>query len=707
MIARYLPGRWGRRLPAYAVNGISVAIGIGVIHLLFGALAGPAAAQLASSGAVCTSLADLPGTVARTWRRVLAAAALGAASTLTVALLEAHVMALGFGVMAIAFVAMMAMAWGPRAGPVSFAPILALVFAMAAPPATQAPLTPVLWNLLGALAYVAWSVALTALLQRRFRRLALVDALHAAATLLHSRSNVLQAARADGGAAATMGIWIAGEAALAERLQVARDLLFAAPDAPASRREVAILLRVIDLRDVLLASRLDLDLLGDDATAVLMLDRVGSGLRAIAATLEQIAAGLRDDLPAASSAAIEAVLRQPFDDISMAPADPRARVLPALADRLRHLAADVAAIQALAQGKEESLPLSRAQLQRFVGPEAWPLAALRAQLSIASPVLRHAVRMSLALGTAYFAALVLPWASHPHWLVLSVAVVLRGNLEQTLTRRNARVLGTLFGCLLVLLLARSNAPAFLELVFLSSVGIAHSFVNVRYWVTATAATIMALLQSHLADPTAGLAIAERLADTVLGAALGWSFSYVLPSWERYGVPQTIARALAALDEYAKRVLAAESGSAVEQRLARRNAYDALAAVAAAVQRSAVEPRHARLPIDEMTTLIDHAQRLMAHLSSIRLTLARRAAQLRGPAVAATLESARGALSDGLARPVGPGATDPDQDARWIDALPEEPPSDDPLPWLLRRLQLSLHDARRVGAAAAAALARLA
>jgi uncharacterized membrane protein YccC len=707
MTSRFTPGRWARRLPAYAVNGLSVAIGIGVIHLLFGALGGPAAAAFAGSGAVCTSLADLPDTLGRSWRRVLAAAVLSTASALTVAVLKPHLVALGFGITTIAFLGMMTLAWGPRAGPVSFAPILALVFAMAAPGNAHAPLAPVAWSALGALVYLVWSVATAAWLQRRFRRLALVAAMRAVSGLLRSRASLLQAAQASGGAAATLGTWIADEAALAERLQVARDLVFDAADAALARRETAILLHVIDLRDVLLASRLDLELFGTDTTATRVLDRVAGGLRRIAVALDQIGDALRDDRPPAPDAAVEPALSQPFEGVAMPEADSRGRILPTLTRRLQLLSADVAAMRRLAHGQEEKLPLSRSQLQSFVGPEAWPLDALRPQLSRSSPVLRHAVRMSLALATAYYAARFLPWASHPHWLVLSVAVVLRGNLEQTLTRRNARVLGTMFGCLLVLLFARSNSPPLLELVFLGSVGIAHSFVNVRYWVTATAATVMALLQSHLADPGVGFAIGERLADTVLGAALGWAFSYVLPSWERHSVPQTIARALAALDEYATRVLAADAGSAVEQRLARRTAYDALGALAGAAQRSAVEPRRARLPIDDMAALLDHGQRLMAHLSSIRLMLARGTAQLREPGAAAALQGASRELSDALTRQGLSDGPDSAPDTQRVDTLPQEPPSDDPLPWLLRRLQLSLHDARRVRVAASAALARLA
>ena len=61
-------------LPAYALNGLAVAIGIAVIQLLVGALAGPHAAALALGGAVCASLADVPNTVARTWHRVSVAA---------------------------------------------------------------------------------------------------------------------------------------------------------------------------------------------------------------------------------------------------------------------------------------------------------------------------------------------------------------------------------------------------------------------------------------------------------------------------------------------------------------------------------------------------------------------------------------------------------------------------------------------------------
>jgi len=693
-------------LPSYALNGLSVALGIGLVHGVFALLGGAPAVAAAGAAAICTSLGDLPDTTGRNTRRVLGAAVASLLAGLVVTLLEPHRGWLGVVVGIIAALGMLVLAWGPRAGPVSFAPILAMVFAMATPPG------PVLgrfgWSVAGAALYAVWAYVTSIVLQRRWRRLALVAALRALADLLRARAALLlapyEAVEGAGSAGSeTLATWVAGEATLAERLQAARDLLFAAADDPVARRETAMLLHAIDLRDVLLASRLDLDLFGRDAAAELVLRRLAATLVMIADALTTTADALRDRR-APALAPIDTAL-DPGD--AMAPDDPRRRVLPTLVRRLDLMRTAIEAMGRLAGGADEPLALTRDQLQRFVAPKAWPLAALRRHLVRSSPVLRHALRMGLALGVAYALALAWPWHAHPHWLVLSVAVVLRGNLEQTLARRNSRVYGTMLGCVLVLALARTESPPLLEAVFLLSAGTAHAFVNVRYWVTATAATVMALLQAHLADPQAGFAIGERLVDTFVGALLGWTFSYVLPSWERFALPQTIARALEALRAYAGAVLASDADRTVEERLARRAAYDALAALAGSAQRGAVEPRRARVPLAAIASLLDHGQRLMAHLSSIRLTRTRGDADLASDGVRRALR----ATADAIAATLGGAPLSDEQasaDERALaQVLPSDPPTEDPVPWLERRLVLARDDATRLRRAADAALARLA
>jgi uncharacterized membrane protein YccC len=672
--------RGWRRLPAYLVNGISVALGLALIQLLFGALGGFHAAQLASTGAVCVSLADVPNTAGRAGRQMLLAVALSSVASFAVALLEPWPTALGVGIALIAFAAMMVLAWGPRAGPVSFAPVLALVFSMALPHGRDSVTELVGWSAAGALAYLAWALAFTALLQPRYRTLALAAAMAATARLLRDRAGVLERRGTDAAPRAA----VASEAALAERLQAARDLHYAAPDTPAARRQTAILLRTIDLRDVLLASRLDVEPLGEGAAAQAAREQAAAGLRRIAFALERSGLAL---------CAGSAPPPSPADALAGLPADaPRAVV-----ERMRHLSDDVARIEALVHGGDEALPLDAAQLRRFVAPEGWPLSALGPHLSLRSPVLRHALRVGLALGSAYFIGRALPWASHPHWLVLSVAVVLRGNLQQTLSRRDARVFGTMLGCVVVLMLARLPSPVLLSAVFLLAAGTAHSFVTVRYVVTATAATVMALLQSHLVDPAAGFAVTERLADTLLGAALAWGFSYVLPAWERRTLPEAIRRALLALRQYARHTLTASAELAVEQRLARRRAYDALGAVTAALQRSGAEPKRVRVPVPEVLALLDQAHRLMAHLSMLRLMLARQGAVPPGASLRAAFEAVDAALAAPLG---GQGEAVPRPAAP--DALPDEAAAAP----LFSRLQVTVQDGRAVQRAAIAALVAL-
>jgi len=686
-------------LPAYAINGFAVACGIAIIQLVVHTLEGPQAAALALGGAVCASLADVPNTVARTWRVVSTAAVLSVLSSAVTLWLMPTPLAMGAAVALIAFAAMMATAWGARAGAAAFAPVLALIFAMAVPP-RSAPLPELLlWSALGAAAYVAWASACAALLQRRYRAWALGDALAAAAGLLRARAELLASPAVGADDTHGMRAWIQGEAALAERLQGARDLVFAQPESARAEREIAIVLLTVELRDVLLTSGLDLDALVHDGGGRWILGRMSAALRGIADRLDAAALAVRSGaVPAATPALdVDAV----FAHSPLTADDPRARLLPSLEGRLSRLDAEVRRIHALQRGEGAASPLSRNELQQFVTPEGWPLAALRAQWSGHSPVLRHAVRAGLALGSAFYLALALPWASHPQWLVLSVAVVLRGSLEQTLARRNARIVGTVLGCGVVLALSPVHSSAVLALVFVAAVGTAHAFVQRRYWLTACAASVMALLQSHLMLPAAGFAIPERVADTVLGAALAWAFSYVLPSWERRRLPGAIGGVLKELDDYAAHSLRLEPRDQVALRLSRRRAYDALALLAGALQRSSAEPRAVRLPLKEVAALIDHGQHLMAHLSMVRMTLATRRAELDRAAVAALAET-----QAALGRRLTPGATapalpgDPDRLAR----LPSARAAEDIVPWLLRRLALLVHDAHRLHDSAAAALA---
>lgn len=683
--------RFLRRLPAHLLNGFGVAAGIGIVQIAAHALDGPAAALAASGGAVYASLADVPQVPERTARRVAISAGVGLATSLLVAVARGSPWALGAATMAIGALSCMVLAWGLRAGPISFVPLLALVFTMAGPPwhDLHTAVVHAGWTAFGSALYLAFAVLLSTLLQPRYRTLMLAAAMDATAQLVRARQALLTADPGTPSGAGPIKDWIRQQAALDERLQAARDQLFPAAAAPGALRQVALLLATIDLRDTLLASELDLDRFGRDAPSARLRASLASHLGWIADEIAAIAGALRDgsDAPAALPPP------PPVSDLGFAVASEERRLAQLLAARSRDLASDLGRIRVQADGPPTGLPLVVGELAMFVSPDRWPLAAWQPHLTLASPILRHALRTALALGVAFALGLALPWASHPHWLVLSVAVVLRGNLEQTLSRRDARIAGTAIGCVLALLVGEAGSPTLLALVFLAAAGIAHAYVLRRYLVTSAAASVMALLQSHLADPGGGLGIGERLADTLLGAALAWAFSYVLPSWERRALPGLVARTRTALQALADQALRWPEADvpALQMRLARREAYDAIGMIAATAQRTGVEPEDVRVPLYALATLLTRAHVLLAHMAAVRSLLARRAADLDRAAAQALLEASatnvRRQLED-------PGAT--------TVPAPELPAAAAPLTdWLARRLRLAEQEAGRVGEAARA------
>ncbi|MET0518353.1 MAG: FUSC family membrane protein [Burkholderiaceae bacterium] len=688
-----------RALSAAHLNGISTALGVALTQALVTAIAGLPAGLAAAGGAVCVSLTDLPNPPRRVVSRLLPAVPLATVVTLAVGLAQHYAPVLMTALIAlVGFVCLMAMGWGARAGQLSFTGILAMVFTMAwhGQGARLDAFEHAAFVLVGSLLYGLWALLAAWLLRRRYREQAVAAAMRACAQRLRSRARRIgsdepvQEASIRGS--------ITDDVMLAEALQTARDHVFAARPSPHSRRQVDLVLGLIELRDLMLSIRLDVDLLGDDAAGRHWRVALADTVEELAATLDLLAETVDHGLPP-PAVSLDVWCEQLAARLGAAPAaahDARQHLVHALRGRFDYMLGDVAAMAQRLAAPDREGRLSPAQLSLFVSPDGWPLAALKSQFTLGSSVMRHALRTAAALGLAYALGLALPWGSHPYWLVLSVAVVLRGNLEQTLSRRNERIIGTVIGCLLVMLLAHLQQPWLLALAFIVSVGVAHAYINLRYKVAATGATLMALLQPLLLAPGSNPAVAERLADTVIGALLAWAFCFVLPSWERRSLQRVSSQLRGALARHAANVLrwAPTPEQQLAQRQSRQQAYAALAALAGTAQRTRVEPRRVRLPEAEIEAVLSRGYRLMALLGAVQQMISRRPERLQGerllPDLALTLSATVAVLKGEATAPV------PDDAPLELDSVasgadwPEHGGHRDPgdlSPWLHRRLRL--------------------
>ncbi len=687
-------------LSHYVASGVAAALGLLLVSVGVHLWLGMGAASVAAVGAIVAIPPDMPAPRRGKFWHMLPAPLLGMPLFFAVQRLEALPWALGLLLVPATFLAFLAMAWGKRGAPVAIAAMFALVFSMATPApqgeTTQAALTATLHFGIGALLYLPYAVLANRLLNARYRVQFLADALLSLAALMRLQARQFTPAQqppdGPGGGARLMAGLLRSQAALTDQLQAARDIVLEAPSTARRLRMADMLMCVLEMRDHLLACSLDLDALRGQPAQAPALERLQAMLHALAGEIERLAdALLLGRRPA------------PFTLAPLAPAAPEAGPPPGyftpallaqgLAQRVGHLHEEAGRLVAVARGEAApNLAVVRASWQMFVSPVGWGWQPLWGVWRWQAAPLRHALRAALAIGVGYAVSLLVPWRVHPYWIILTIVVVLRGSLAQTLERRNARVGGTLLGCVLASAVLAAHLPPLGLVVCLTlAQAVAHAFAIRFYLVTAVAATVLGLVQSHMlhtGDSTA-FALFERMADTLIGAGLAWAFAYVLPSWERHQVPALVERTLAAQARHAREALGLAQLQAVDNqpelawRLARREAYDSLSELVQATGRAWKEPRAVRPPLAPLEHMQTHAYQLLAQLTAVKTLLLLRRGHLRVEELQPLLDAAVRRIEAQL---LGAAPAAGHADAQGTEPEPLPPLAQDDLtPWLLRRL----------------------
>lgn len=253
--------------------------------------------------------------------------------------------------------------------------------------------------------------------------------------------------------------------------------------------------------------------------------------------------------------------------------------------------------------------------------EAW--ARVRAQLHPSAPLLRHALRLSLALA-AGFAAMQFTDPEHGYWIVLTTLFVCLPTYGATLARVSQRILGTVIGLVAGWALLRLFPGLAMQSLIVVAAGVLFFVTRTQRYVTATAAiTLLVLLSFHQTTGNAYALIWPRLLDTLLGAAIATAaMLLVLPDWQGRRLHLLVAQAIAAHAAYLREIMsqyATGKDDDLDYRLARRNAHNADAALSTALAQLLLEPhavrRHARVGMQLLLlshTLLNYLSALGAH-----------------------------------------------------------------------------------------------
>ncbi len=608
----------------YFTSGLVSAVGVAILGLATYAIGGLPPAVALGSGALTVCFADNPGP-----KRVklveLTFASL--ASTLAFALVGASLWWPASQVLLIPLLGVasgLIATWGKRALALSFSVLFISVITVGAPPfgsATRLAAAVALF-LLGSLLYTGYALLLSRLLARRTKRQALAELLVQLGRFAHW---VAQAPADD----ADAGRAVALLTAVNDALQECRDVVLRDIRSDADRALVSRLFVLLDVNEALLASQTDAELIRVQFDATPVPDALRDWAGRIADLLDGQAMALLRGIPEPSLPAwlpCAETIDQALT--SLRPSRPSAEfagaqmALRASAERLQRIT-DL--LGAAAQTPAD--PLQGIDLRAFVSPLHYGPGALLRSLQWRSPFLRYGLRLGLALLAGELLLRVLPYHPHDYWVLLTIGVILRPNFSVTRRRVKDRLLGTLLGCIVVaaILSTRPGLGTMVLGVFIS-LALARTFIILNYRFTALFASVNALLLVSLLGSGGAFLVTQRLQDTLLGAALAWAFSFVLPRWEETDLRRQTMHLLRAATGYAQAVLDPAHATDVNYRRQRKALHDALATLGGLHARMLEEPRRHRRGARDLGAFIGHSYILNAHLATLRVLRARRGEQ---------------------------------------------------------------------------------
>ncbi len=605
----------------HIVNGFSVAAGVAAVAVLAALLFGFEAGAPAIFGAIGASIGDFPAPLRNKAVTLSVGFGLGLCATLIVLLVEGHPIALIAAIGAISLVAGFVSGFGRWALAVSMQIIIPVVFVLALPPTDFAgAMRDEALLAGGGVAYILITLAMTAITDAGGRRMMTSECLREFSTYLRAVSGFYEE-KAD--LQEVYGAVVRQQAALSDQLQTACALLLEQPTRTKARiRFAASIGIVLDAYDQLVAAHVELQEIRRSAVCRTLMARIRVLLRASAIDLDRLSLDLLSNaaprLPPDHSLASEALLREAgrlADDEATSEAVRAAAVatserLVAALDHVRRLE------RALSDDEEAAASMRGIDLAAFTPRPSFDLNLLKPHFSPDSPVFRFSVRLALAMTAGALVTHSLTGVRHGNWVLLTIAVVMRASYGLTRQRRNDRLIGTLIGCFIAAGLIATAPLGVLVAAQVLALGLAHGFARLRYRVTATAASIMALLSVHLADPSEAVPVLDRLADTLIGAAIAHLFSHILPRWEYNEAPRLVARLQADVLAFATTALDLKAPSH-DYRMARKRMIESLAALSDSAGRMGGEPRGVRLGLSELADMLIAGYVLAANISSAR------------------------------------------------------------------------------------------
>lgn len=619
----------------YFYSGMRRAFGIMLPIIVLGGVYGYFTAGLvATFGSLCVAMIDQPGPWQHRGKEMLGGTLLSTLTVMITGLATSHPVLIWLTVIGLTFFFSMFSAYGKKGGLIGFACLLLMTVTMHAPLTSEEVWIHSLFSLGGGLFYTLFSYGLSRMLDLREQEQALSVALFATADYVACRGRMYDT---NNDLDQCYRNLIFKQSDMIDKHQAARDMVLRGmrdSHRIQDPRRVMIWNLFIDMLgilDTLVATHTDYALLRQKLDGADAMVFMRDAIYKMSLDLERIALAVSRERTVKSINSAKAELRALEFEIEQYRAqgfetrEPDAFLL--CVQILRRLRNSSRIIERMADHTRASpiaQPLASPNLDNslsdFLSRQQFRLGMFTSNLRLDSPTCRYSLRVTVAVAIAMTLGTTVPGlADHGYWIVLTILVIMKPGFALTRQRNAWRLTGTLIGCVIALLIlhATQNQTILLAALGASTI-IGASLMLLNFLVASVFNTVAVLIAFDFIEPMSTTVVWERAIDTLIGSAISFVCSFLLPSWEAKFMTSLARAAVSANRQFLQaqlRVVEALSSQAhqidhpsVQQadlafRLARKNVHIAFSNFAQAFYRMMIEPQARQAHVAEYNNLL--------------------------------------------------------------------------------------------------------
>lgn len=249
-------------------------------------------------------------------------------------------------------------------------------------------------------------------------------------------------------------------------------------------------------------------------------------------------------------------------------------------------------------------------------------------MNLQAGTFRHALRVTVAVLAGYLFSLFFT-IGHSYWILLTIIVIIKPAYSLTKQRNGDRLIGTVCGVLIGVVILRfvQNTIAVLVIMIIL-MALSYTFMRKRYLIGVLFMTPYVILFFHLLNPDDFRSLLiDRVIDTAIGSAIAFVASILLvPAWEHTTIKTYMIEMLERNAAYFMSVVkwSEEKPSApaigTQTRLARKDAMVALANLSDAFNRMLSEPAWKQKGVEEVHRFVVLNHMLSSHIATLSYQL---------------------------------------------------------------------------------------